>query len=205
MLPTREEALALLEWAHEQNPGPWREHSLNAARVCEGVAAAAGLDADRAFILGALHDIGRWEGVRSAHHIIAGYRLMMEKGWDEAARICMTHSFPDRDLDNHFGWDVTEAERAEIQAFVDAAEFDDYDRLVQLADALAMAEGVCLMEKRRVDVALRYGMRPGLVNKWRAFMDIRRDFEDRIGRSVYDLFPEAAEVTFGRKGGRESV
>ena len=197
MLPTREEALSLLDWAAARNPGPWREHSLNAARVAERVAAAAGLDAERALVLGALHDIGRWEGVRSAHHVISGYRLMRERGWDEVARICMTHSFPDKDLDNHFGWDVTEAERAEIQAFVDGADYDDYDRLIQLADALAMADGVCLMEKRLVDVALRYGMRPELANKWRAFKAIQRDFEGRIGGSVYALFPEAAAVTFG--------
>ena len=199
MLPTREEALALLDWADGLNPGPWKQHSLSVARAAETIAAAAGLDAERAWVLGALHDIGRYEGPRGAHHIFAGARLLREKGWDEAARVCLTHSFPDGNIANYIGaWDFTAEEDAEVRAFLDGAAFDDYDRLIQLCDALGTAEGVCLMEKRLVDVVLRHGAFAGLERKWRAWMDIRADFERRIGGSLYALFPEAAAVTFGR-------
>ena len=198
MVPERGEALLLLDWAHGLNPGPWKAHSLNAARAAEKIAAAAGLDPERAFVFGALHDIGRYEGIRGAHHMVAGARLLREKGWDEAARICLTHSFPDGDIANYNGeWDLSEAEDEELHALLTAIQFDDYDRLIQLCDALALPSGICLVEKRLIAVALGHGVHAGLERKWRAFLEIREDFERRMGHSVYSLFPEAVSNTFG--------
>ena len=192
------EAALLLDWAHEQNPGPWRAHSLGVARVCREIARALGLDDEKAYTLGLLHDIGRYEGVRGIHHVIAGYELLMAKGMEEAARICITHSFPDRKYEHYIGaMDVTAEEEAKIRQLLAAAEFDDYDRLAQLGDAIAWGEGVCLMEKRLVDVVLRHGFREGMQEKWQAWFDIKADFEKRLGKSIYSLFPEAAENTFG--------
>jgi len=53
------------------------------------------------------------------------------------------------------------------------------------------------MEKRMVDVVLRHGVAPGMQEKWQAWFDIKADFERRIGHSIYDLFPEAVQNTFG--------
>lgn len=194
----REQALALLNWAHEQNPGPWREHVLHAARAAEAIAKRADLDPDRAWISGVMHDIGRFEGVRGMHHIIAGYNLLMEKGEPELARICMTHSFPGGDPLSYIGkWDVTDEERAFVMDYIANAEMDDYDRLLQLCDALALSEGICLIEKRLVSVVLRHGVNPHMQAKWRATMEIREDFEKRMGCSVYSLFEDVIANTFG--------
>lgn len=194
----REQALEMLEWAHGLNPGPWREHVLHAARAAEAIAEKSGLDPDRAWISGVMHDIGRFEGVRGMHHIIAGYNLMMEKNEPELARICMTHSFPGGDPMSYIGkWDVTEEERAFVMDYIANAEMDDYDRLLQLCDALALAEGICLIEKRLVDVVIRNGVNPHLQGKWRATMEIREDFEKRMGLSVYSLFEDVIVNTFG--------
>ena len=38
-----------------------------------------------------------------------------------------------------------------METFVKNAVYDDYDRLVQLCDALALPSGFCLLEKRFVD------------------------------------------------------
>lgn len=194
-----DEALRLLDWAHDRNPGPWKSHSLHAARAAEEIARKAGLDAERAWVFGALHDIGRYEGVRGIHHIVAGYNLLMEKGDADAARICMTHSFPGGDPMGYIGkWDVTDAERAFITGFVANAEMDDYDRLLQLCDALASAEGIGLVEKRLVDVAIRHGgITDAVVRKWAATLEIRREFEARMGCSVYFLFKDSILNTFG--------
>ena len=197
--PTREEALALLEWAHGLNPGPWREHSLGVARAGEKIAEALSLDTDRAWINGCLHDIGRFEGPRGMHHVIAGYDLCVEKGWDGPARACMVHSFPNKDFEGYTGaHDVSAEEEARIRAFIAGCAFDDYDRLMQLGDAISWGDGVCLMEKRLVNVVMRYNdMGPRTLDKWRAWFAIKEDFERRMGRSLYSLFPEAAENTLG--------
>ena len=201
MFPTREQALDLLNWADSCNPGPWKNHSLHVARAAEAIAAAAGLDSDRAFVLGALHDIGRYEGRTYMRHTIAGAELMREKGFDEIARVCLTHSFPDKDLSNYIGeWDVSDEARQGLCDFIAGADYDDYDRLIQLCDSIVLPSGVCLMEKRLVDVVLRYGAFRGIERKWQAFIDIRRDFERRIGGSIYSLFPEAVENTFAAEG-----
>ena len=197
----RIEAAALLDWAHAQNPGPWRAHSLHVARAAGAIAEKCGMDGERAWVLGALHDVGRYEGVRGLHHAVAGYALLMEKGDPGAARVCVTHSFPDGRLEHFNGRrDVSPEEEVFLRRFLAENVPDDFDRLIQLCDAICTVQGVCLMEKRLVDVALRHGLEPGLDEKWRAFLNLRRDFERRMGASVYSLFDECAAVTFAVEG-----
>lgn len=195
----RTEALELLESGVRQNPGPWREHSLGVGRAAETIARAAGMDAERAYLSGLLHDIGRYAGPSGLRHAILGHDLMLEKGCRDIARICVTHSFITGRIE-HFGGgalDVSEADLDRVRAII-ALPFDDYDRLIQLCDALTWGEGVCLMEKRMVDVVLRHGTFPGMEEKWRRWFEIKADFESRIGHSLYRLFPECAEYTFDR-------
>lgn len=68
-------------------------------------------------------------------------------------------------------------------------EYDDYDRLIILCDALADANGFCILEKRFVDTARRYGVFPFTVGRWNRTYAFKEDFERRIGRSIYTLLP----------------
>jgi len=192
----REYALVLLDWAYPLNPGPWVEHSLGVARAAEAIARECGMDADNAWVMGAMHDIGRYEGVTAMRHIFAGYELMLEKGEPEIARICLTHSFPYPDIDSYMGkHDVSEADLSMLKAVLETP-MDDYDRLIQLCDALSWGSGVCLMEKRLIDVLRRHGTAPLMQQKINATMEIFEYFQARIGKSIYSLFPEAIENTF---------
>ena len=95
MLPTAEEAMRELKLAEELNPGPWVGHSVNVGIAARMIAEKVpSMDPEKAYIVGLLHDIGRRVGiVNIPTHVYEGYRYCMEKGWDEAARICMTHSY----------------------------------------------------------------------------------------------------------------
>jgi hypothetical protein len=84
-----------------------------------------------------------------------------------------------------------------IGRYLAEVEYDDYDRLIQLCDALTMASGFVLMEKRLMDVALRYGINEHTVPKWQAFFAIQAQFEKVIGCSIYTLLPGVVENTFG--------
>jgi hypothetical protein len=203
-IPEAAEAEALLIEGGERNPGPWTAHSRNVAEAARRIAERVpGMDADAAYVMGLLHDIGRREGVTGMRHVLDGYQYLQGLGYDDAARISMTHSFANGDYREIFGeWDCDAAELAFIQDYLAKVEFDDYDRLIQLCDALAMAEGFVLMEKRMLDVAIRYGLNDGVsafsVRKWRKKFEIRDDFERRMGCDVYSLLPGVVENTFRR-------
>lgn len=187
MLPTREEAERLLREAEVCNPGPWGNHSRVAAYCAEKIAQACGyLDADKAYILGLLHDIGRKFGVRHLGHVSDGYTYMMSLGYDEAAKICLTHSFNNKTLEEYIGKvDTTGEEYTMLQRELEAVEVDEYDRLIQLCDALAGAEGVLDVEERMTDVKRRYGIYPQA--KWDANLALKRYFEEKIGENIYKV------------------
>ena len=193
-------ALELLEWGVSGNPGPWREHSLSVARAAEYIARACGdMDPDKAWTMGLLHDIGRYEGPFGLRHALAGYYLMLKKGEPSIARICLTHSFPLPHIGAYVGkQDISDDDRALLMGVLDTP-MDDYDRLIQICDALSWGEGVCLMEKRLIDVIRRHGCAPLMQQKINATMEIFEYFQKKIGKSIYSLFPEAAENTFGIK------
>ncbi len=154
------------------------------------------MDAERAWISGALHDIGRYEGVYGIRHIFAGYRLLLDKGEPELARICLTHSFPYPVPEAYMGTrDATTADE-ELLADILKTQMDDFDHLIQLCDALSWGNGVCLMEKRIVNVIRRHGITPVLAEAIKARFSILDAFQARMGHSVYDLFPEAVANTF---------
>ena len=99
MYPVREEAERLLKEAEVCNPGPWGSHSRVAAMCAEKIAAACpDMDEEKAYVLGLLHDIGRKFGVKHLGHVYDGYKYMLDLGYDEAARICLTHSFSVPDI-----------------------------------------------------------------------------------------------------------
>ena len=192
----RKQATELLDWAHAQNPGPWRDHSYGVARAAEKIAEACGLDGERAWLSGALHDIGRYEGVFGLRHATTGYQLLMEKGEPALARICLTHSFPLPTVDAFMGEKDVTPENLALLIETLKTPFDDYDRLVQLCDGLTHGRGVCLMEKHLIDVIRRRGAVPLQKEILNARFQILEDFQNRMGHSVYALFPEAAANTF---------
>lgn len=202
-IPTLTQAEALLAEAEMRNPGPWVAHSINVARAAQLIAQRhPDLDADRAYILGLLHDIGRREGVTGMRHVIDGYTFLHNLGYEHAARIALTHSFPYQHPRAVFGeWDCTAAEFAQLSELLLAITYDDYDLLLQLCDSLALAEGFCLIEKRLIDVFLRYGQAgvgPDVHTKWQQVFAIQRHFEAISGGSIYQLLPGVVETTFGR-------
>jgi len=203
-IPTLSLAEAFLAEATVLNPSPWAAHSAHVAVAARAIATRhEGLDPDVAYVMGLLHDIGRRAGVTGMRHVLDGYRYLADQGYDDAGRVCMTHPFAYKHIGAIFGeWDCNPDELAFIEAYLAGIEYTDYDRLIQLCDSLAMAKGFVLMEKRMMDVALRYGINEFTVAMWKATFQIKQDFETAIGRSIYELLPGVVENTFGSDDGR---
>lgn len=187
MLPTRAEAEILLSEAEKCNPGPWGNHSRVVAHCAEKIAGACDdMDAEKAYILGLLHDIGRKFGTRHLGHVSDGYTYMMSLGYDEAAKICLTHSFNNHTTDEYIGnFDTSDEELRLINETLASVEYDDYDRLIQLCDSLAGSEGVLDIEERMGDVKRRYGAYPR--EKWDANIALKECFEKKTGNDIYEL------------------
>ncbi len=168
-VPSIEETKRLLSEAEKLNPGPWINHSILAADAARNIASYhRDLDPEIAYILGYLHDIGS-----------------------------LTHSFPLKNLDSYSGNNDCNAEEFDfIKKYIARVNYSAYDELIQLCDALTTPKGFCLLEKRLVDVGLRYGVNDLTVLKWKATFEIKRKFEDVIGRSIYELLPGVDETTF---------
>lgn len=192
MRPDIQTAEAELRLAGELNPGPWEAHSRNVGVAARCIAAKVpGMDAEKAYILGLLHDIGRRVGVVDIPtHVAEGYRYCMAQGWDEAARICMTHSYPLGAAELGTG-----PEEQPILDYLMGCEYDDYDRLILLCDSLAVDYGFCILERRFVDVARRYGIWPNTVERWNETFRVKEDFEARMGCSIYDVLPDIGRTT----------
>jgi len=191
MIPTKQEAEELLIWANEQNPGVWVDHSRVVARAAKTIASRCGLDIERAYVSGLLHDIGRWEGRRDLHHIYSGYELMKSMGYYEIADVCLSHSFPTPNvgIGEYFGRnDCTKEETDTIVSFLVNKELDDYDRLIQLCDSIGTIKGVSLVEVRLIDVIQRHGFNEFSVLKIAAYLDLKRYFDRLCGINIYSLF-----------------
>jgi hypothetical protein len=198
-IPDRNQAELWLQEAGELNPGPWIAHSRYVAEAARNIAARLpALDAQSAYVLGLLHDIGRRAGVTGMRHSLDGYNFLAAEGCEDGARVCLTHFFQSQDMRETFGVrDCTPQELAFIADYLAQVVYNDYDRLIHLCDSLANATGFCLLEKRMLDVGLRYGINGYSLRRWQATFGIKDAFELRMGCSVYTLLPGVVENTFG--------
>ena len=152
------------------------------------------MNPEKANIVGLLHDIGRRVGIVDIPtHIYEGYRYCMEKGWDECARICMTHSY--LRMQDEFTHEPEDEKEKVIKAYIMHCQADDYDRLIQLCDSVAVDYGFVILEKRFVDVTRRYGIMEDYIKGWDVAFEIKEAFEKEMGCSIYDALPDVGRTS----------
>ncbi|MBD5397944.1 HDIG domain-containing protein [bacterium] len=176
----------------------WINHSYYVANIASSIAKKLNMDERYAYLGGLFHDIGRCLEINSEFgvhfHEIEGFKLLTSKGYTELARFCITHGFIDKlDIkensylfnginkdDKHFYFD-----------FINNLSINEYDRLVELADNLAVKEGYVTLEQRLVDLMKRH--KYGTVNYWLSKFDevakLKEYFDEKLGMSVYAVVP----------------
>ncbi|MCU5424989.1 HD domain-containing protein, partial [Bacillus tropicus] len=193
-------AKELLEWAYEQNPGPWFEHSINVAQATENIIIELikngyNLDADIAYNAALLHDIGRYKGfTKSVIHSYDGYMYMNDLGYTGNAVICVTHSFPCKNehIDIAAEWGlVPDHMRIQlVEILNEHCNYDLYNKVITLCDALADADGFTTLERRLISVGLRHGTTSHTSLHWKGFYAIKKELEALIGKSIYTVLPD---------------
>lgn len=130
---TRQTAEQALQEASKSNPGPWIDHVRYVAKSCEAIAAhCKNLSSEQAYLYGLLHDIGRYAGVSSEKHLIDGYRFCMERGWEKAAQICISHAFMIQDINTSIGeFDISDKDYLFMKDFIANAVYNEIKALFE--------------------------------------------------------------------------
>ncbi|WBW98075.1 HD domain-containing protein [Oceanirhabdus sp. W0125-5] len=198
-IPTLEEAKIMLKEAEKLSPTPWVQHSMNVAKAAELIAKQIPeMDSEKAYILGLLHDIGRRAGKFGMRHSVDGYKYAVSIGYDDLARICLTHvSFEYNNQNVVVGnWDDFVEDKAFALKYLSEIEYTDYDNLIKLCDSLSLPEGFCLIEKRLIEMSLRGGVDEYTIARWKSTFEIKKYFESKMGQSIYNILPGVVETTF---------
>ena len=121
---------------------------------------------------------------------------MMSLGYDEVAKICLTHPFNNQTTKEYIGkFDVSDEELNLIKNTLAKVDMSDYDRLIQLCGSLAGSEGVLDIEERMGDVKQRYGYYPQ--EKWDSNIRLKKYFEEKAGKDIYEIHPTTNSIITG--------
>lgn len=176
------------------------------------------LDVDYAIALGYIHDIGR--KINHPLHTTEGYKYLCDLGYCEEARITLTHSFIDNDINNSADA-VTGKDRYEfIRNYLHSIELTPYDNIIQLCDLFCLETGFTTVERRLLDLTKRKKVYENSLIHFDKTMELLKRFEpdeeqELIAKSTdnneefmsfYLIFPEIKkEVLEQRKIDREMI
>lgn len=203
----REQAFKIIEdikqeeLAHGREENTWYKfynHVFGAGEIASRIAARIeGMDPERAFVMGILHDYGRTREDREKiqYHPIIGYNFFKDKDPD-VARGCLVHMFPFNEIPEYEKMKKTffynEADYNLLVNFVEENPLSEYDILVQLSDALSNANGFVTMEQRLDDFEKRHGVKMPY-SRMEPYYRLKDFFDRKLGMNVYDLFGENNE------------
>lgn len=173
---------------YDKKENKWVWHCFYVGRAAGRIAERIGMDADYATALGYIHDIGR--KIRHQNHPIEGYYYMKEKGYDQEAGVCLTHSFVDNDINLTAGGVPSGEVYDFLNDYLTGVAPNIYDSIVQLCDLFCLATGFTTIEKRLLDVTTRKGVCNYSRNHYDAVKRLQNRIEQQLGCSLYSIFPE---------------
>lgn len=166
-------------------------HTEGVARAAQIIAAATDdMNPEKAYVLGLLHDYGKKYDERTVNkfHGRSGYEELNKLGYPVAARICLTHTFPQRDFNNEdylsYPQEWLEWAHKELSGII----YDDYDRLIQLCDMFFEGMQIVDFESRFKGIVRRYNLPQRLLGVlMKNASRLRGYFEDKTGQDIYQL------------------
>ena len=202
----REKADELFSFALKQPcaSADWQKHSEDVARVCNKIAEKAGMDPDLAYAKGLLHDVyksierdsdktvmvnGRMGQIIT--HPFDGYRFLMEKDFPEAARAALTHTFYNLEELEKGGFDgrLRPDDKKLLQQWLSENEYDEYDKLVQLADNMTSWKGIMTVNDRFCDILIRHPVAKPYEGL-KSLYEIKDYFDEKVEGNIYEFFRE---------------
>ena len=198
MLPTLSQAKELYDFAVKKtdilnlksagSKGLSAAHYQNVGFIALKIAEQAGMDMQKAYILGLLHDYGEYieKTIPNTFHGTAGYDEMMSKGFDEVARTCLSHSFFNTDFEpkDFPAYDAKQIIRA--SNLLKQQIFDDYDRLIHLSDLMAPYQKIDTIENRIKMIKEKYHLtEDDAASKIKQAKQLKDYFDKKCQKDVY--------------------
>ena len=154
------------------------------------IAGYCGLNQEKAYVLGLLHDYGKIQNEKKTGkaHFIVGYNKMIKLGLEEVAKICITHSFPLKKIvfENYPQYSLQDLKKA--QEIISSLEYDDYDRLIQLCDMLFEGNNIVSYKERLSCISKRYNLSLSQTESLKqGFLQNKSYFDAKCGCSVYKI------------------
>ena len=167
-------------------------HTTGVAEAAQKIASKTPyLNSEKAYVLGLLHDYGKKYDERQTgkFHGQTGYEELLKLGYDECARICLTHSFPNKDFnDKYYASYKPEWLEWAHRKLGDIEEYDDYDRLIQLCDMFFEGMSKVRFEERFAGIRKRYGLSKEQTAEQENYAKKNKDYFDELCKEdVYSL------------------
>lgn len=174
-------------FSHEEE---YSFHTKGVAEAATKIALTCGLDVDKAYVFGLLHDYGKHIDERKTgkFHGLEGYRELLKMNYPAVAKICLTHCFPEQEFnyDNYPAYDVSELQ--ECKRILSTISYDDYDLLIQFCDMLFEKFSIVTVEYRIKGIANRYNIPNDKTNHlYRNAIYLKDYFDDKCRCDVYQL------------------
>jgi len=183
---------------HLQHPAALRLHCRSVSYAAQAIAEALAtsgmtIDADRAAVMGMIHDVGR-STAGNARHGIEGYWLAREAGVSsDIARVCVTHMTMGRTAKEAVVAGLLNAEEARrlAEAGIILEDMNLEEQVVGMVDSrvlggrfVSLEERIGELEKRKgwLSTAARYNLD--------RIAELATSFEQVLGGSLAQLFPK---------------
>lgn len=176
----------------------WLTHSFYVANIARAIATKVNLDTNLAYTGGLFHDVGRCLQSSNCEpnlfHEVYGYKFMMEHGYPELARFCITHASINKEkILNYYRTNKDKFKKSDVEFFITTLSqmtFNEYDKIIQLSDNLAVKEGYVFLEQRIIDIIKRRGNAEYFIDYFDDIFNLKKYFENKIGQSIYKLIPD---------------
>lgn len=166
-------------------------HCIVVGNIAEKVAKEVGLDFEKAYIFGLLHDIGRFNPAR--FHGIVGYEIAIENNSPELAKICISHVFAKNKKirENEFPQNDSKiVDMKKTEELLSNIEYDDYDLLIRMCDFMSTGDTLfpSKIEDRLLDIKSRYGGNDkDFLELQNELNGIKNYFDKKLGCNLYEL------------------
>jgi|GEM_PF-81679 len=150
------------------------------------------LNPDKAYIYGLMHDHGRYFGDvlgKRTFHGWVGYEKLKEMGYEDVAKISLTHTFLVQDFKLEDYASYPQEDLLKTKEILNKIELDDYDRLIQLCDLLPkMFGGYNTIEVRFLRIQTVYKLSPEVTKqRINEALELKKYFDEKCNCDIYEL------------------